>query len=232
MRRYLLDAVERPADLSEVTIGQLVGQATGAVQQRVDGLRQGIAALEARHAGLVAQVRRDQELLAALSARLADTSSAVHTLGGRVDLLCTISAAPGGEGTAADGGEARCGAATAKGLWTTRMVVHSPFRLVQGLVAPVAPALGRLPGEGEGRGAEGAADGTPLVGVAAVVVSVMLVPGSISWFGCGFIWVTIELLSLGPENVHLVKPLAVSAAMASLTSVLVTSGSWTVVGAV
>ncbi|WP_329565997.1 hypothetical protein [Kitasatospora sp. NBC_01266] len=98
VRRYLLDAVERPADLSGVTIGQLVGQATGAVQQRVDGLRQGIAALEARHAGLVAQVRRDQELLAALSARLADTSSAVHTLGGRVDLLCTISAAPGGGG--------------------------------------------------------------------------------------------------------------------------------------
>ena len=96
VRRYLLDAVEQPADLSGVTIGQIVDQATRAVQQRVAELQQGIAALEARHAVLSAQVRRDQELLAALTVRLADTSSVVHTLGGRVDMLCTVSSSPGG----------------------------------------------------------------------------------------------------------------------------------------
>ncbi|MDH6119645.1 hypothetical protein ABH930_004403 [Kitasatospora sp. GAS204A] len=96
VRRHLLDAVERPADLSGVTIGQIVDQATRAVQQRVTELQQGIAALEARHAVLSAQVRRDQELLAALTVRLADTSSVVHSLGGRMDVLCTLSSSPGG----------------------------------------------------------------------------------------------------------------------------------------
>ncbi|MCX4747691.1 hypothetical protein OG455_19595 [Kitasatospora sp. NBC_01287] len=95
VRRHLLDAAEQPGDLSGVTIGQLVEQATRVVQQRVAELQQGVAALEARHAVLSAQVRRDQELLAALTVRLADTAGAVHTLGGRGEMLCTLGVAPG-----------------------------------------------------------------------------------------------------------------------------------------
>ncbi|MCC9308014.1 hypothetical protein LN042_13090 [Kitasatospora sp. RB6PN24] len=95
------EAAPRPG-WAEAMVTDIAGRATQLFEHRVqelearhEGLLDQVTALEQRHAELSLRVRRDAELLAAMSARLAEVSGAMWTLGGRVELLCTMSGAPG-----------------------------------------------------------------------------------------------------------------------------------------
>jgi hypothetical protein len=76
-------------------LAEIVERVAQEFRRRVKELEQQVTALEERHAELSLRVRRDEELLAAMSVRLGEVSGAMWTLGGRVELLCTLSSAPG-----------------------------------------------------------------------------------------------------------------------------------------
>ncbi|MGC0312283.1 BRO-N domain-containing protein [Kitasatospora acidiphila] len=86
----------------EAMVADIAERTTKVVEQRLqellavrETLLDQVAALEQRHAELSLRVRRDAELLAAMSVRLSEVSGAMWTLGGRVELLCTLSGARG-----------------------------------------------------------------------------------------------------------------------------------------
>lgn len=119
VRRHLLDLADRERGSQhwqDTMLTQLVDRAELVVRTEVAALlatqqelRERIEALEATNHTLEAAVQAlresvaaaaresflERELLAAMSARLAETSGEVRTMGGRLDLLCTLSATPG-----------------------------------------------------------------------------------------------------------------------------------------
>ncbi|WP_220140246.1 BRO-N domain-containing protein [Kitasatospora acidiphila] len=101
--RYAPEAEAAPQpQWVEAMVADIAERTTKVLEQRIqellavrETLLDQVAALEQRHAELSLRVRRDAELLAAMSVRLSEVSGAMWTLGGRVELLCTLSGAPG-----------------------------------------------------------------------------------------------------------------------------------------
>ncbi|MFE9422412.1 Bro-N domain-containing protein [Kitasatospora sp. NPDC006697] len=80
---------------SQALVAEVAGQAVERMERRHQELLVQLAALEERHAELTRRVRRDEELLAAMTVRLSDVSGEVWTLGGRVEYLCALSSTAG-----------------------------------------------------------------------------------------------------------------------------------------
>ncbi|MDH6127628.1 hypothetical protein [Kitasatospora sp. GP82] len=87
VRRHLLDAVEGRGRWSAAVVADIAERAAA-------GARADLAELREAYARLVGQLEAERALIAATSVRIADTAGDVHTLGGRVDMLCTLGAAP------------------------------------------------------------------------------------------------------------------------------------------
>ncbi|MER5861781.1 hypothetical protein [Kitasatospora sp. NPDC002040] len=84
VRRELLELADRPVDNSREW------------QQAVAELRAELAEVRLLCTAMLRQAQLDRELIAGLSVRMAACRSEVRTLGGRVDLLCTVFAVPSG----------------------------------------------------------------------------------------------------------------------------------------
>ncbi|WP_457033964.1 hypothetical protein [Kitasatospora sp. P5_F3] len=84
VRRELLELADRPVDDS------------GDWRQAVAELRGELAEIRRLNLAMLRQAHFDREVIAGLSVRMADCRSEVRTLGGRVDLLCTMLASPHG----------------------------------------------------------------------------------------------------------------------------------------
>ncbi|WP_104817298.1 hypothetical protein [Kitasatospora sp. MMS16-BH015] len=85
VRRWLLDRAEPPGMSQELERLRAEQQQLKVEQQR----------LWEAHAALARQAELDREVIGALSVRIADMSCEVRTLGGRVDMLCSLASAPG-----------------------------------------------------------------------------------------------------------------------------------------
>jgi hypothetical protein len=92
VRRTLLDMAEPPVESAvrwpDAMVAEIAEQAALAVRAELEELR-------AANAALARQLELERALVAAMSTRVADTATDVRTLGGRVDMLCTMLAAPG-----------------------------------------------------------------------------------------------------------------------------------------
>ncbi len=98
VRRSLLDLADRGRDAGgwpEAMVAQVVERVTVVIRAELRQLIEGQELLCERVRVLEAKVERDREVIAGMSALLARTGCEVRTLGGRVDLLCTVSATPG-----------------------------------------------------------------------------------------------------------------------------------------
>lgn len=112
VRRHLLDLAddERGSQRwQEAMLAQISERAALAVRSetrallaaqqellaRIEALEESNRALRESHVALARESLLEQQLLAAMSVRLVDTAGEVRTLGGRVDMLCTLSAGPG-----------------------------------------------------------------------------------------------------------------------------------------
>ncbi len=84
VRRELLELADRPVDDS------------GDWRQAVAELRGELVEIRRLNLAMLRQAQFDREVIAGLSVRMADCRSEVRTLGGRVDLLCTMLASPHG----------------------------------------------------------------------------------------------------------------------------------------
>ncbi|KQV22223.1 MULTISPECIES: hypothetical protein [unclassified Kitasatospora] len=84
VRRELLELADRSVDNS------------GDWRQAVAELRGELAEIRQLNLAMLRQAQFDREVIAGLSVRMADCRSEVRTLGGRVDLLCTMLASPHG----------------------------------------------------------------------------------------------------------------------------------------
>ncbi|MFB7662744.1 hypothetical protein ACFC1R_02205 [Kitasatospora sp. NPDC056138] len=88
VRRHLLDLAQAPVSWPEAMAAEIA-------QRAVAGPREELAELREAYARLVRQLEVERAVVAAMSVRVADTACEVPTLGGRVDMLCTLGAAPG-----------------------------------------------------------------------------------------------------------------------------------------
>ncbi|GAA0663225.1 hypothetical protein GCM10010193_13240 [Kitasatospora atroaurantiaca] len=92
VRAHLLDLAERPAESAgrwpEAMVAEIAERAALAVRDELRELREANAAL-------VRQLELERELIASMSVRVADTGCAVRSMGGRVDMLCSMLASPG-----------------------------------------------------------------------------------------------------------------------------------------
>ncbi|GAA2261888.1 MULTISPECIES: hypothetical protein [Kitasatospora] len=88
VRRQLLDLAEAPATWPEAMVAEIAERAAA-------GTRAELAELREAYTRLVRRLETERALVAAMSVRLADTVGEVRTLGGRMDMLCALSGAPG-----------------------------------------------------------------------------------------------------------------------------------------
>jgi len=92
VRAHLLDLAERPVESlgrwPEAMVAEIAERAALAVRDELRELREANAAL-------VRQLELERELIASISVRVADTGCAVRSMGGRVDMWCSMLASPG-----------------------------------------------------------------------------------------------------------------------------------------
>ncbi|WP_052681864.1 hypothetical protein [Saccharothrix sp. ST-888] len=88
VRRHLFDLAQAPVSWPEAMAAEIAQRAT-------PGPRGELAELREAYARLARQLEVERAVVAAMGVRVADTACEVPTLGGRVDMLCTLGTAPG-----------------------------------------------------------------------------------------------------------------------------------------